>query len=134
MSSQTVNNPDWSTVVIKAKAPPKKTNNPIPGETISEKRFNTGQNTQFQKVNARVIERRLEDEDANLKPKGTTLEFRTELQRARQTANFTQKQLATACNLPESSIKSFENGSIRPTGQDLNKINRVLKTKIKLNK
>ena len=118
-----VNNPDWNQVVFRAKPT---YHNHVPTIKASH-------NNQSIHVNAAAIERRLE-EDKLSTPKPVPREFRIEMAQARQNNKMTQKQLATTCNLPESSIKSFENGTSRPTGQDLAKINRALGTKLKLNK
>ena len=49
-----------------------------------------------------------------------------QIQKARQTKNWTQKRLAQACSLQESLIRDYENGSVIPQTQDLLKMGRVM--------
>jgi putative transcription factor len=55
-----------------------------------------------------------------------TYNLKIQLQQARQAKKWNQKQLATACSLPESVIRDYENGRAIPRSQDLIKMSRVL--------
>ena len=48
------------------------------------------------------------------------------MQQGRQEKQMTQKQLAFACNLPESKIKDYENGTAIPDQREISKISKAL--------
>ena len=56
--------------------------------------------------------------------------LKMQIQQARIKKKLTQKQLATSCNLPISTIKNYENGKVVPNGQILNKLKKVLGVKL----
>lgn len=64
------------------------------------------------------------EEDVDLSR--VSFSLRQQIQSARQAKNMTQKQLANLCNLPESVIKNYENGTAVPDPQILNKLSRQL--------
>ena len=118
-----MNHQDWTTVTLKKKVNTKA--KPKPGEkVIMETKFNAGKNVQHQVVNAKKIEQQA-DEEALTIPK-VTHNLKLQLQQARQQKNWTQKQLANACQLPESVIKTYENGTAVPNSQDLAKMGKAL--------
>ena len=127
------NNPDFKEVVFRSKAKPTTTKNPIPGETVSQQKYNAAKNVQHQTPsNARKIEAIADgEEDVSLKPKTVSHDLKLQIQQARQAKSLTQKQLATQCNMAESVIKSYENGSAQPNGQELAKMSRILGVKLK---
>lgn len=114
---------DWTTVTLKKKVKPNA--KPKPGEpAVFETKFNAGKNVQHQVVNAKKIEKQADEEVLTI-PK-VTRNLQLQLQQARQQKNWTQKQLANACQLPESVIKTYENGSAIPNSQDLTKMGKAL--------
>lgn len=90
-----------------------------------EKKYNSDKNTQSAKVDARTIEKNADSEDVIRTPKVTN-NFCKQMQQARQEKQMTQKQLAFACNLPESKIKDYENGTAIPNQKEISKINKAL--------
>lgn len=127
------NNPDWKEVVFRKPAKQTIVKNPVPGTTVSEQKYNSGKNVQHHTPsNARKIEKIADgDEDISMKPKTVSQDLKLQIQQARQAKNLTQKQLATQCNFPESVVKSYENGTAQPNGQELAKMSRVLGVKLK---
>ena len=127
------NTQDWTPIVFRKQVKSTTTKNPIPGETVSEQKFNAGKNTQ-KPVNssARKIEKIADgDEDVVMKSNTVSPDLKLQIQQARQAKKLTQKQLATSCNLPESVIKSYENGTAQANGQELAKMSRILGVKLK---
>jgi putative transcription factor len=45
---------------------------------------------------------------------------------ARSTKNWTRKQLSDACRVPDATVAAYENGSAKPDGAIINKLNRAL--------
>lgn len=52
--------------------------------------------------------------------------LQTQIQQARQSLNMTLKQLASACNLPESLVRDYEEGIVIPKNHILVKMSEVL--------
>lgn len=54
-----------------------------------------------------------------------------EIQRARQRIKLTQKDLAKKVNMPLHIIQGYENGTIVPNGQELNRLSQALGVKLR---
>ena len=121
---------DWEPVAFRKKNPgPHKTDKPIPGQTESIKKVYSGNNKQQPGVNAKKIEQ-IDEEEGYVPPKVTS-SLQMQIQQARQAKKWTQKQLANACSLPESTVKSYENGSCVPKQVEINKMSRALGLQLK---
>ena len=57
--------------------------------------------------------------------------LQTQIQQERQSLNMTLKQLASACNLPESLVKDYEEGTTIPKNHILVKMSEVLGVTLK---
>ncbi len=69
--------------------------------------------------------KRLDNEDIP-KPAISGLTLGQQISNARNAKKLTQKQLAVACNLPESTLKNYENGSVVVTVEELQRISKAL--------
>lgn len=78
---------------------------------------------------AKKIETKAEDGDYNVEKVSHTLKL--QIQKARQANKLSQKELATKCNLPLSTIKEYENGKATPNPSILSKMSRILGVKLK---
>lgn len=108
---------DWNTVTIRSKNPSVSaptTRHPV------EKR-----NPEAQRL------AKIEREDF-VKPKQLSSESRKDLVTARVALKLTQDQLNQRCAFPPHTIKAFEAGHLTPSGGQLNKLNRELKTSLHL--
>lgn len=84
-----------------------------------------GKNTQhYSNNNTKKIEDKTDEGDYQIPTVSHT--FKIKLQEARRNKNLTQKQLAVLCNMQESVIKNYEQGTIVPNPQDIVKMNRAL--------
>jgi ribosome-binding protein aMBF1 (putative translation factor) len=106
---------DWTTVVIKGKS-----NTPGPS-----------------KVTARVAPevahmRKVADSDDTVKQKTLAPESRQEIVQKRIVNKWSQSDLNNQCCFPINTIREIEAGRITPSIQQLNTLNRVLKTGLKL--
>jgi len=59
------------------------------------------------------------------------IHLQQQIQQGRQSKNWTQKQLAQACNITESIVKSYESGKAVPTQQDIDKMSKALGVRLK---
>lgn len=120
---------EWTTVSYKKQ----KTAKPEPVQTIPSHQYQmTTQptapvrktNKSNTSVNATHVERKADEGDFTV----TTVSqgLRTQIQQARQQKGMTQKQLAVACNLQESVIRSYEQGTCIPNSKEMNIMSRVL--------
>ena len=76
--------------------------------------------------------RKIAEADAPIKLKTLTATSRQEIV-ARRTANkWSQQDLNQQCNFPVNTIREIEAGRVTPTTQQLNTLNRILKTGLKL--
>lgn len=117
---------DWKQIIIKSKNNNTlKINNSKPNISVSEKKYNSGKNIQSQQVNAKKIEQYADGDDITINLK-LTHNFTSQMQKIRQQKGLTQKQLANECNLPETVIRDYENGSAVPNQQDISKMNKAL--------
>lgn len=76
--------------------------------------------------------RKLDAADTPVKPKRLTAQSRQEIVTRRTTAGWNQTQLNQQCLFPVNTIREIEAGRLTPTTQQLNTLNRVLKTGLKL--
>ena len=122
---------DWKQVTLKPKASVNKTQNSQDVVKAKEpaKKYNAGKNTQQSSVNGAKIERTFDSEDYEIPHVSHNLKM--QIQKARQEKNMTQKQLAFACNFPETVIKNYENGTAVPKSAEINKMSKVLDVKLK---
>lgn len=121
---------DWTVVVLKPKQKKVPKSSREKADAPREPKYNSGKNIQKQQVtSARKIEEKVEEGDLTLP--SVTRQLQLQIQQARQSKNMTQKQFAHACNLQETIIKSYENGSAIPNTQDLVKMGRVLGISLK---
>ena len=76
--------------------------------------------------------RKLEEADTPMKLKKLTAASRQEIVTRRTAASWNQTQLNQQCLFPVNTIREIEAGRLTPTTQQLNTLNRVLKTGLKL--
>jgi ribosome-binding protein aMBF1 (putative translation factor) len=74
---------------------------------------------------------KIEREDF-VKPKQLSSESRKDLVAARVALKLNQEQLNQRCAFPPHTIKAFEAGHLTPSGGQLNRLNRELKTSLHL--
>jgi ribosome-binding protein aMBF1 (putative translation factor) len=87
-------------------------------------RHKAGSNSQQHVTSANRIEAKDEVGDYTL-PK-VTHNLQLQIQQARAAKNWTQKQLAQACNLPMITIRDYENGTALPRHSDIRQMSQVL--------
>jgi len=80
-------------------------------------------------VNASHVEKRAEEGDLKLPTVSQGL--RSQIQQARNQKGMTQKQLAVACNLQESVIRAYEQGTCIPNSKEMNVMGNVLGVTLK---
>ena len=130
---QQMEHQDWTAVVFKPKF--KKVTKSSKAKPVGpvgtvEPKYNAGKNIQKPSVTmARKIEEKVEQGDLTLPSVTRTLQL--QIQQARQVKKLTQKQLAQACNLQETVIRGYENGTIVPNVQDLMKMSKILGVTLK---
>jgi ribosome-binding protein aMBF1 (putative translation factor) len=76
--------------------------------------------------------RKIENAEVPMKPKQLTPESRQEIVNKRAAMKKSQVELNQLCNFPVNTIREIEAGRIPPTIGQLNTLNRVLKTGLKL--
>jgi|UniRef100_A0A6C0BMD6 ribosome-binding protein aMBF1 (putative translation factor) len=99
---------------------------PLTHETVVEKKKvypHTGL------IPAKLIEQRAEEGQLTLPTVNHQLSL--QIQQARQSKKWTQRQLAQKCNLPETIIKDYETGRIIPQTAHLSKMSKMLGTQLK---
>ncbi len=105
---------DWTSVVIKGK--PK---NPGPSKVTT-------------RVAPEVAHMRKVENEEIVKKKSLAPESRQEIIQKRVANKWSQSDLNTQCCFPINTIREIEAGRITPSIQQLNTLNRVLKTGLKL--
>lgn len=112
---------DWTEVVFKKKQTDKKSStdeNKVP-------KYEAGKNRQTKYVTpAKKIEEKIANDEYTA-PK-ISYHLQLQIQQARQTKNWTQKQLAQVCNIQMSIIRDYENGTAYPNHQDILKMSKAL--------
>ncbi len=76
--------------------------------------------------------RKVEQADGPVKPKQLAPESRQEIVNTRAAMKKSQVELNQLCNFPVNTIREIEAGRLTPTIGQLNTLNRVLKTGLKL--
>ncbi len=70
-------------------------------------------------------------EEGSLVKKSVSHNTSLEIQRARQRMKLTQKDLAKKVNIPLHVVQGYENGTVIPNGQELNRLSQALDVKLK---
>ena len=128
---------DWTPVVLKKHVNPRKKITDYERangvETIQTKKYGSGKNNQnFQSGDISKVQREAIDNDGLTKKIATVdKKISKNIQQARQAQKLTQKQLAQQVNQPVSVIQEYENGKAIPNAGLINKLERVLKTKLR---
>ena len=119
---------DWTNITLFGKGKNKKNcyTNPV----LTTKKYNPA-NKQSSNKNAAKIERAADDGDLRLETVSHNLQLN--IQKARQNKSWTQKQLATECNLSVNIIKSYENGTAVPDYKHLQIMSKKLGVTLKKN-
>ena len=107
---------DWETVTIRSK----KTKSNATGASNKDGRFSSDSQHARKLDNAEVVV-----------IKRLSKESRQEIVSRRSLAKMTQAQLNQVCQFPVNTINKIESGQLSPTIQQLNTLNRVLKTGLK---
>ena len=87
-------------------------------------KYNAGKNKQSATINAAAIERKMNKDKYHL-PKISD-KLRKDIQKGRQQKNWSQKELANACNIPISVIKLYEQGKGMPNHKYISVMSRAL--------
>ena len=128
---------DWTPVIIKKHRDPNKKitdyerTNGL--EAIQAKKFGSGKNSQSLKGQGLTkVQREAMDNDGLTKKIPTVdRKISQNIQQARQTQGMTRKQLAQQVNQTVNVIADYENGKAIPNAGLINKLERVLKTKLR---
>jgi putative transcription factor len=119
---------DWNTTVLRKTstqiAKNNKKNKLSTADTMLK--HNATKNTQRQNNFGSKI-----DDNEYLPQEKISHGLKLNIQKGRMAKKLSQKQLATQCNLPTSTIKDYESGNVVPNGQILNKLSRVLGVTLK---
>jgi len=128
---------DWTPVILK-----KRTNHrskPVTDfervsgvETIQTTKQNGGKNVQNNSISMTKVQKEALDNDGMPKKVETVdRKISQNIQRARQAEGLSQKQLAQQVNQPLTVIQEYESGKAIPNANLINKLERVLKTKLR---
>jgi ribosome-binding protein aMBF1 (putative translation factor) len=112
---------DWTPVTIHGK---QTTTGPIPSATNTT--------TQHKATPESAHNRKLAEADDIIKLKKLTPQSRQEIVNRRAAEKWSQQDLNQRCNFPVNTIREIEAGRLQPTIQQLNALNRVLKTGLKM--
>lgn len=112
---------DWEPVILRGK-------NPTVGTTMNT----NGQKQIMEKRSAEAQRMAKLDREELVKPKRLAAESRKDLVAARVALKLTQDQLNQKCAFPPHTIKGFEAGQLVPSGGQLNRLNKELKTSLHL--
>mmetsp|Transcript_7531 Transcript_7531/g.12138 ORF Transcript_7531/g.12138 Transcript_7531/m.12138 type:complete len:181 (-) Transcript_7531:1059-1601(-) len=96
------------------------------GNVVTEKKYGAGGNTQGANTSNAV---KLEEDHDTFKNATVSLELKRALQKERQAAGITQKELATLCNVKATIIQDYESGKAIPNSGMLKKIENGIKQK-----
>lgn len=127
---------EWTTVSYKKQKPVKQAPvQAIPTQTFDQtpQLKNVGvvkkpNKTQLP-VNSSHVEKKAEEGDYKLPTVSQGL--RSQIQQARNQKGMTQKQLAVACNLQESVVRAYEQGTCIPNSKEMNVMSQVLGVTLK---
>jgi putative transcription factor len=119
---------DWKPVVLNGNGGQVKRSQIIQN-TVAVRKFDSGNS---QPVANSAVLKKLEEADGEdgFHIEKISLDLRLQIQQARCTKKMTQKDLAKLCNLPDSVIRDYENGSAVPSGTILATISRILGVKL----
>lgn len=130
---------EWTTVSYKKQTPvkaspvqtlPYPTHNVVTMSTMPKVDVVRKPNTKNQSsINATHVERKADEGNYTLPT--VSHELQTQIQQARNRKGMTQKQLAVACNLQESVIRSYEQGTCMPNSKEMSTMGRVLGVTLK---
>lgn len=81
-------------------------------------------NKQKDQVNSMSVEKKIDNDTFEIKKVSRDLQL--QIQQARMAKKWDQKKLADECQLPVTTIRDYENGSIVPSSKDLVTIGKVL--------
>lgn len=115
-----MDNQDWTPVTIKKK-----------GSSGSSSSSSSSRLVPKQAIPGSATLRKLEDTEFG-KPKQLSVESRNEIVQKRVALGKNQVQLNQDCRFPVNTIRDIENGRICPSGAQLNMLNRILRSAIKL--
>ena len=122
---------NWEPVILRSRKPQTKQVKKSEPSGPVELKYNAGKNTQKKStINANRVEQAI-DEEENLSVPTISYSLQIQLQQGRLQKGWTQKQLANECQLPEHTVKNYENGSIIPNAQDMVKMGRALGVTLK---
>ncbi len=129
--ASSINIQDWETVVIHKKKTSTKKESAIQhiqdGKAVDYTlKYNSGKNVQHPTEN---IHKANEDEIPKLKK--VSMSLKTNLINARQSKGWTQKELAQRINEKPIVIAQYESGQAIPNNTIINKLEKVLETKIR---
>lgn len=108
---------DWNPVIVRGK-------NPSPSSSTT-KQIQQKKNPEAQRL------AKVEREDF-VKPKQLSSDSKKQLVAGRLALKLTQDQLNQKCSFPPHTIKAFEAGQLTPSGGQLNRLNRELKSSLHL--
>jgi len=126
-----INTQDWEPVVLHKKKPSTKKDTTLQnirdGKPVDyELKYNSGKNEQRPKDDVRKY-----DGDDIPKIKKVSTSLKTNLMNARQSKGWTQKELAQRINEKPTVISQYESGQAIPNNTIINKLEKVLGTKIR---
>ncbi len=98
--------------------------------TVVAKRYNAGTNKQNKDI---VDQQKLDQDNENTKVERVSHNLKMQIQKARQSKGWSQKQLANNCNLHVSVIQSYEQGIAIPNNQHLMLMSRRLGVTLRKN-
>ncbi len=119
MASAAASEQDWIPVTIRS-------SRPKVAETVSKAITGSGQQR-----NDAAHARRLAESEYE-KPKRLAPESRVALVQGRIALKKNQTEMNAACNFPPNTIREIEAGRLCPSTQQLNTLNRILKTGLRL--
>jgi len=137
MNPHTINNQDWTPVVMTRKQnrpedKAKELRNALRTGAVEHVPKNTSNttNTKSTSLNGRKLENMIDGEDSRIEIKMIHRVAVDAVKRRRCELKLTQKELATKASVPEQTVKSLEAGTERHNPQLLTKLQRVLGVKL----
>ena len=113
---------DWTPVTIHGK---QTTTGPVPSA-------NATASTHYKGSPEAAHARKLNEADDTIKLKKLMPQSRQEIVNRRALEKWSQQDLNQRCNFPVKTIREIEAGRLQPTIQQLNTLNRILKTGLKM--
>jgi ribosome-binding protein aMBF1 (putative translation factor) len=112
---------DWTEVKIRGKSKPSSSTTTVQNHSPNIRKSSEGSHMY-----------KLENSTDIIKPKKLTAESKQAIVTFRSTKSWTQQQLNQECRFPVNTIREIEAGRLTPSIQQLNMLNRVLKTGLRL--